>query len=371
MFSQQESARHGLSQHRPPGRPTPPRSCRQQLHDTNIRAARYSPVDGFVRGLTLTVQRARGGTIPRASSDVASVGLFGGEDFYTILGVTPSAEPRDIKRAYHSLMREFHPDRAPEGLRDGMADLCVLLNEIYATLSDEEKRCVYDSIAGFSSSAINPFLDGSFARDQVFVDEISCIGCGKCVRACPMTFEIEDSKYGRARVISQTSDSVEDVQIAIECCPVDCIHYVTLPQLSLLEAALGTMSRIEVSTMQRFGRSGGNVFEVAYKAWERRMAAIEQRAAAAAAAAGGGKARVDWSFWTNGASLQYDEQAEERAAVMDPEQRRIANLAASAARAARMWRLYSRSTGGRSLLSESSSGSSMGSGSSMASMSEL
>lgn len=45
---------------------------------------------------------------------------------------TPSAEPRDIKRAYHSLMREFHPDRAPEGLRDGMADLCVLLNEIYA-----------------------------------------------------------------------------------------------------------------------------------------------------------------------------------------------------------------------------------------------
>lgn len=45
------------------------------------------------------------------------------------------------------------------------------------------------------------------------MDEISCIGCGKCVRACPMTFEIEDSKYGRARVISQTSDSVEDVQV--------------------------------------------------------------------------------------------------------------------------------------------------------------
>ncbi|KAG2436392.1 hypothetical protein HXX76_006699 [Chlamydomonas incerta] len=107
-------------------------------------------------------------TIPRASAaDVTSVGLFGGEDFYTILGVAPSAEPRDIKRAYHSLMREFHPDRAPEGLRDDMADLCVLLNEIYATLNDEEKRAVYDSIAGFSSSAINPFLDGSFARDQV------------------------------------------------------------------------------------------------------------------------------------------------------------------------------------------------------------
>ncbi len=55
--------------------------------------------------------------------------------------------------------------------------------------------------------------------------------------------------------------------------------------------------------------------QVAYKAWERRMAEIEERAAAAAAAAAGrqGSARVDWSFWTGGGSLQYDEEAEERA----------------------------------------------------------
>lgn len=43
----------------------------------------------------------------------------------------PSAEPRDIKRAYHALMREVHPDRAPPGLQEQMAALCVLLNEIY------------------------------------------------------------------------------------------------------------------------------------------------------------------------------------------------------------------------------------------------
>ncbi len=40
----------------------------------------------------------------------------------------PSA---DIKRAYHALMREVHPDRAPAGLQEQMAGLCVLLNEIY------------------------------------------------------------------------------------------------------------------------------------------------------------------------------------------------------------------------------------------------
>ncbi len=48
---------------------------------------------------------------------------------------------------------------------------------------------------------------------QVFVDEISCIGCGKCVRACPQTFEIEASKYGRARVIAQAVDELEDIQV--------------------------------------------------------------------------------------------------------------------------------------------------------------
>ncbi|PNH10805.1 hypothetical protein TSOC_002418 [Tetrabaena socialis] len=96
---------------------------------------------------------------------------------------------------------------------------------------------------------------------------------------------------------------------------------------------------------------------VAYKAWERRMAAIEERAVAAAHASNGfRRVKVDWSFWTNGASSQYDEQAEQRTAALDPTQRKIANLAASAARAARMWRFYSRTTGSDSpgLLSSSS-----------------
>ncbi len=33
------------------------------------------------------------------------------ESYYEILGVGPSAEPREIKRAYFRLSREFHPDR--------------------------------------------------------------------------------------------------------------------------------------------------------------------------------------------------------------------------------------------------------------------
>ena len=42
---------------------------------------------------------------------------------------------------------------------------------------------MYDSIVGFAEDAVNPFRDASRPADQLFVDELSCIGCGKCVRA--------------------------------------------------------------------------------------------------------------------------------------------------------------------------------------------
>lgn len=37
------------------------------------------------------------------------------------------------------------------------------------TLSDPGKRSVYNDMAGFSESAVNPFLDAAAERDQVGV----------------------------------------------------------------------------------------------------------------------------------------------------------------------------------------------------------
>jgi ferredoxin len=62
---------------------------------------------------------------------------------------------------------------------------------------------------------------------------VNCIGCGKCVRACPEAFFIEGSKYGRARVLPGVDPLAieEEVQVAMETCPVDCIHWVSHPLL--------------------------------------------------------------------------------------------------------------------------------------------
>ena len=68
---------------------------------------------------------------PHSSSPESQQSL----DFYSILGIPAEAEPPQIRRAYHALMRELHPDVAA-GRSDVEAaaaaeELCVLVNEIY------------------------------------------------------------------------------------------------------------------------------------------------------------------------------------------------------------------------------------------------
>jgi hypothetical protein len=43
-------------------------------------------------------------------------------------------------------------------------------------LSDPAQRAVYDEIHGYTATAANPFFDDNAPRDQVFVDEFTCIG---------------------------------------------------------------------------------------------------------------------------------------------------------------------------------------------------
>ena len=44
-----------------------------------------------------------------------------------------------------------------------------------------------------------------------------------------------EQEHGRARVFQQWGDDQETIQIAIETCPVDCIHYVPYDELVRLE----------------------------------------------------------------------------------------------------------------------------------------
>ena len=77
--------------------------------------------------------------------------------------------------------------------------------------------------------------DGEPIRTQmVYVDEHTCIGCTNCAMIAQSTFFMND-EHGRARVFQQWGDDDETIQVAIETCPVDCIHYVPYNELVNLE----------------------------------------------------------------------------------------------------------------------------------------
>lgn len=69
---------------------------------------------------------------------------------------------------------------------------------------------------------------------HVYVDEVTCIGCTNCAMIAQSTFFME-GEHGRARVFQQWGDDDETIEVAIETCPVDCIHYVPYDELQRLE----------------------------------------------------------------------------------------------------------------------------------------
>ena len=65
-----------------------------------------------------------------------------GRDFYNILGVPRNANTNQIKKAYRKLAKAMHPDKNPDD--PAAEEKFQELGMAYETLTDEEKRQVYD-----------------------------------------------------------------------------------------------------------------------------------------------------------------------------------------------------------------------------------
>ncbi|MGQ0847634.1 MAG: molecular chaperone DnaJ [Actinomycetota bacterium] len=105
------------------------------------------------------------------------------KDFYKVLGVTNTAGPEEIKRAYRKLAQKFHPDANPgdptaeERFKD--------ISEAYGVLSDSEQKEQYDQLRqlvesgayrGFDGGRASPFTGGQRVRVEDLGDLFGGVG---------------------------------------------------------------------------------------------------------------------------------------------------------------------------------------------------
>ena len=93
--------------------------------------------------------------------------------YYSILGLHPSASPIEIRRQYRELSKSYHPDTT--NLPVNVATVKFQqLNEAYATLSNPERRTLYDEKIGYSRiNVIQPpkhFQTNNYESKSAYLD---------------------------------------------------------------------------------------------------------------------------------------------------------------------------------------------------------
>ena len=90
-------------------------------------------------------------------------------DYYEVLGVSKDASDSDLKKAFRSLARKYHPDKNPDDPESER--MFNEVQEAYAVLSNPDQRRQYDMF-GHESPGGSPFGPGGFQGVNINLDDL-------------------------------------------------------------------------------------------------------------------------------------------------------------------------------------------------------
>ncbi|MBR2744870.1 MAG: molecular chaperone DnaJ [Clostridia bacterium] len=95
-------------------------------------------------------------------------------DYYEVLGVSKTATDDELKKAFRKLAKQYHPDANPDNKEEAEKKFKEI-NEAYETLSDPQKRKMYDQFgpdgpAGFGGGNAGGYYSSGFEGFSDFGD---------------------------------------------------------------------------------------------------------------------------------------------------------------------------------------------------------
>ncbi|XP_044483721.1 chaperone protein dnaJ C76, chloroplastic [Mangifera indica] len=212
----------------PPILPVPKKVTNPNRH--NFPSDSRSPLRSASK--TFTAKNCRETTGDNTPSPLTS------SSAYAVLGVDPSCSAAELKAAFRSKVKQYHPDVNRDGKdSDSMIRLVI---QAYEMLSEYSRSEIIER------ECLDPFDDPECEAFDIFVNEVLCVGRGcpySCVKTAPHAFSYV-SPIGTARATSQGHGEDYQVQLAVGQCPRSCIHYVTPSQRVILEELLESILNV-------------------------------------------------------------------------------------------------------------------------------